>query len=301
MVRQVRFQTLLRPSATGSLSGTSSVGMRVSYTHDVHGQNLTDKDYLMLKAPNIEITVPDNWGGSTLSRENVEEGENFNHYNEIGDSIELNIIFMANGNIDKYYQLRDRFMRTWESGEFTLNLYTGNYHGGDQYVNGYLSNISFEEFRTNSNVIGHATFTPTSPWFFQYGFYGNETGLAWGSCPTIYGTIGSRGNGTTLKTNYIAASTITNIGDGMVFISTNYNDPQRTWKTTVTADDFDTAPSYYEISDGFIYAYDKTIGLIGTMSIPDGLISVSMPSDAKVFMLQYAEQYSVLDTIPPGQ
>lgn len=291
MARSVYFQTLQKNTGAGSFYSVST-GSSVKYSADGLGM---DGVGITPAAPNIQITVPDNWGGLTQSPLSL-EGSTVTSFTQKADNVSLNVNIMANGDIDRYYQLRDRFMRMWGAGEFTITVKSGDYHGGSQSVNGYLSSVSFDEFRSQSNVKCSATFVATSPWLFTYGTQSIVVDKKLGDLPTIKGPLSTTDG--ILKTSYLNITNIREAGvTGLTFYSDDLGNARSRLITRILPEDFDEFPSIYTIMDGVVYAYGEGSVLLGTMTVPDGLIGFSADMNAKVEMVQYAEQYEIRDLI----
>lgn len=266
--------------------------------HGAHGSGLS------LVSPNVEITVPDTWGGTTLSMQKVEKGVG-HYFTALAENISLNILFMAGGDINKYYQLRDRFARMWGAGEFELGIYTGDYHGGMQWVKGYLSTISFNEFRTNSDVRATATFVPTTPWYFTYSQWGKMLPLS--SLPLISGEAGdTAGVGTTINCNFFECKQIVG-ASGLIFRSIDKANQHYFAEVKVYPTDFAQTPDYYQILNnmcyGFVYPDGSQAGRdpeiidnsisVGEVALPSPLTSVSiLGSGVTVSTLRYGETYT---------
>ena len=290
MARSVYFTTLQKNTGAGSFNPIA-IGSVVPYSANELGDNGVG---IQPVAPNIQITVPENWGGSNQSP-STQEGSIVTSYSQKAENISLNVNIMANGDINRYYQLRDRFMRMWGAGEFTLTVSSGSYHGGKQSVNGYLSTISFDEFRSQDNVKCAATFVPTSPWFFTYGAPSIVVDNKLGDLPTINGPLSSTDG--ILKTSYMNITRISGAGvEGLTFYSDDLGNARSMVTTRILPDDFDSFPTMYTIMDGTIYAYDDSL-LIGTMTVPDGLIGFKANMGARVEMVQYAERYEIRDLL----
>lgn len=299
MVRKVFFRTLIEPMSAGYNTNLTSerTFLYTAEQHGAHGSGLS------LVSPNIEITVPDTWGGTTLSMQKVDKGVG-HYFTALADNISLNILFMAGGNINKYYQLRDRFARMWGSGEFELGIQTGDYHGGMQWVKGYLSTISFNEFRTNSDVKATATFVPTTPWYFTYSQWDKLLPLS--SLPLVSGEAGdSAGAGTTINCNFFECTRIVG-AKGLVFRSIDKSNQHYMTEVDVHPSDYSKTPDYYQILNGMCYGFVRPAGSqagsdptliddsisVGEIALPSPLTSVSiLGSGVTVGTLRYGETY----------
>lgn len=299
MVRKVYFRTLIEPMSAGyDINQTSErTFLYTAEQHGAHGSGLS------LASPNVEITVPDTWGGTTLSMQKVEKGAG-HYFTALAENISLNILFMAGGDINKYYQLRDKFSRMWGAGEFELGIYTGDYHGGMQWVKGYLSTISFNEFRTNSDVKATATFVPTTPWYFTYSQWGKMLPLS--KLPLISGEAGdTAGLGTTINCDFFECVRIVG-AKGLVFRSVDKANQHYLSEVTVQPDDFEQTPDYYQILNnmcyGFVYPAGSQAGsdpeiidnsiAVGEVALPTPLTSVFIQgSGITVSTLRYGETY----------
>lgn len=299
MVRKVFFRTLIEPMSAGYNTNLTSerTFLYTAEQHGAHGSGLS------LVSPNIEITVPDTWGGTTLSMQKVDKGVG-HYFTALADNISLNILFMAGGNINKYYQLRDRFARMWGSGEFELGIQTGDYHGGMQWVKGYLSTISFNEFRTNSDVKATATFVPTTPWYFTYSQWNKLLPLS--SLPLVSGEAGdSAGAGTTINCNFFECTRIVG-AKGLVFRSIDKSNQHYMTEVDVHPSDYSKTPDYYQILNGMCYGFVRPAGSqagsdptliddsisVGEIALPSPLTSVSiLGSGVTVGTLRYGETY----------
>lgn len=299
MVRKVFFRTLIEPMSAGyDINQTSErTFLYTAEQHGAHGSGLS------LVSPNIEITVPDTWGGTTLSMQKVEKGAG-HYFTALAENISLNIIFMAGGDINKYYQLRDRFSRMWGAGEFELGIYTGDYHGGMQWVKGYLSTISFNEFRTNSDVKATATFVPTTPWYFTYSQWGKLLPLS--GLPLLGGEAGdTAGLGTTINCTFFECVRIVG-AKGLVFRSVDKANQHYISEVTVQPGDFEQTPDYYQILNnmcyGFVYPAGSQAGsdpeiidssiAVGEVALPTPLTSVFIQgAGITVSTLRYGETY----------
>lgn len=299
MVRKVFFRTLISPMSAGH-SDNQTNERTFLYTAEQHGAHGSG---LSLASPNVEITVPDTWGGTTLSMQKVEKGAG-HYFTALAENISLNILFMAGGNINKYYQLRDRFARMWGAGEFELGIKTGEYHGGMQWVKGYLSTISFEEFRTNSDVKATATFVPTTPWYFTYSQWGKMLPLS--SLPLISGEAGdTAGVGTIINCNFFECERIVG-ATGFAFRSVDKANPHYLTEVDVQPSDFVQKPDYYAILNGMCYGFvypngapavwdpeliDTSVS-VGEIALPDPITSVAiLGSGVTVSTLRYGETY----------
>ena len=299
MVRKVFFRTLIEPMSAGYNTNLTSerTFLYTAKQHGAHGSGLS------LVSPNIEITVPDTWGGTTLSMQKIDKGVG-HYFTALADNISLNILFMAGGNINKYYQLRDRFARMWGAGEFELGIQTGDYHGGMQWVKGYLSTISFNEFRTNSDVKATATFVPTTPWYFTYSQWDKLLPLS--SLPLVSGEAGdSAGAGTTINCNFFECTRIVG-AKGLVFRSIDKSNQHYMTEVDVRPSDYSKTPDYYQILNGMCYGFVHPAGSqagsdptliddsisVGEIALPEPLTSVSiLGSGVTVGTLRYGETY----------
>lgn len=299
MVRKVFFRTLISPMSAGH-SDNQTNERTFLYTAEQHGAHGSG---LSLVSPNIEITVPDTWGGTTLSMQKVEKGAG-HYFTALAENISLNVLFMAGGDINKYYQLRDRFARMWGSGEFELGIKTGDYHGGMQWVKGYLSDISFDEFRTNSDVKATATFVPTTPWYFAYSQWGKMLPLS--SLPLISGEAGdTAGVGTIINCNFFECERIVG-ATGFAFRSIDKANPHYLTEIDVNPSDFSQTPDYYAILNNMCYGFaypngapgewnpeiiDTSIS-VGEIALPDPITSVAiLGAGVTVSTLRYGETY----------
>ena len=299
MVRKVFFRTLIEPMSAGYNTNLTSerTFLYTAEQHGAHGSGLS------LVSPNSEITVPDTWGGTTLSMQKIDKGVG-HYFTALADNISLNVIFMAGGDINKYYQLRDRFARMWGAGEFELGIQTGDYHGGMQWVKGYLSTISFNEFRTNSDVKATATFVPTTPWYFTYSQWDKLLPLS--SLPLVSGEAGdSSGAGTTINCNFFECARIVG-AKGLVFRSIDKSNQHYMTEVDVRPSDYSKTPDYYQILNGMCYGFVHPAGSqagsdptliddsisVGEIALPSPLTSVSiLGSGVTVGTLRYGETY----------
>lgn len=299
MVRKVFFRTLISPMSAGHSDNQTNerTFLYTAERHGVHGSGLS------LVSPNVEITVPDTWGGTTLSMQKVDKGAG-HYFTAVAENISLNVLFMAGGDITKYYQLRDRFARMWGTGEFELGIYTGDYHGGMQWVKGYLSEISFNEFRTNSDVKATATFVPTTPWYFTYSQWGKMLPLS--SLPLISGEAGdTAGVGTIINCNFFECERIVG-ATGFSFRSIDKANQHYLSEVDVQPADFAQTPDYYAILNNMCYGFvypngapaewdpeiiDNSIS-VGEIALPDPITSVAiLGSGVTVSTLRYGETY----------
>lgn len=301
MVRQVYFQTIPKIGAAGALSDINASGqISVCYTTDQHEKG----GGTLLKAPNVEITVPDNWGGNTLVSKDVMDGDNnangITYVEPMADSFSLNIIMKANGNINTYYKLRDQFLRLWGMGEFTVIIKTFDGQGGKQCVDGYISNFVFDEFRSGNDVSGSATFTPTTPWYFEFARPDSEQfNRKFSECPVYNGTpdIDSEGY-TMIQARFVEAYYIYNAGSmGFKFNSINIGDPLGAISTYILPDDFIETPTSYSIMSGYVYAKDEYSNVIGRIALPKGVVAFGMDGNAIVRDLHYAETYDAFQVL----
>lgn len=294
MARRIRFETMRRKGTSGQDATTSSAGYFVKsylYTADNHDIN-TDPNDLRLDFNNIEIMATDRALGESSQSvsSSGDDNQSASILEQVVGNISLDILFKSGRNMEKYYKLRDRFINLWGKGMFTLNIHVGNFHGGDMYVDGYLSAIQYKE-NTDNVVNMSATFTPISPLYF---IYGGPTNSPWLQCPTISGTVADK-NGM-INTNYIEASSISDVGaDGFHFKFGDGSDPMVINEDYITADDFAEEPDYYSIVAGILYAYSNANGLIGTINIPKNLLAFGMSSSANVQYFRYAERYTAFD------
>lgn len=305
MVRKVFFRTLIEPMSAGyDINQTSE--QTFLYTAEQHGKHGSG---LSLVSPNIEITVPDTWGGTTLSMQKVDKGVG-HYFTALAENISLNILFMAGGDINKYYQLRDRFARMWGAGEFELGIQTGDYHGGMQWVKGYLSTISFNEFRTNSDVKATATFVPTTPWYFTYSQWGKLLPLS--SLPLLSGEAGDTGGvGTVINCNFFECERIVG-ATGLVFSSIDKANQHYMTDVEVHPSDYSKTPDYYQVLNGMCYGFVHPAGSqsasdpsliddsisVGEVALPDPLTSVAiLGSGVTVSTLRYGETYPTNDVL----
>ena len=97
MVRKVRFKPVFRPTGAGADSSRAVYSFTASYTsrnHSVGGG-------MDIMAPNIEVTVPDNWGANTLAivQQKDSGGDdsvtNGIYLSPLGEPITMNIIIKA--------------------------------------------------------------------------------------------------------------------------------------------------------------------------------------------------------------
>lgn len=304
MVRQVYFQTIPKVGAAGAASDiNASTQVRVGYTtdqHEIGGGTL-------LKAPNVEITVPENWGGNTLVSKDVIDSDNnangITYVEPMADSFSLNIIMKANGNINTYYKLRDQFLRLWGMGEFTVIIKTSDDQGGKQCVDGYISNFVFNEFRSGNDVSGSATFTPTTPWYFEFAIPdGEQFNRKFSECPVYGGTpdVDSEGY-TMIQARFVEAYHIHNVGSmGFKFNSINLGDPTGRRSTYIVPDDFFKTPTSYVIMNGYVYAKGESDNFIGRIALPKGVIAFGMDGNAIVRDLHYAETYEAFSVLGLG-
>lgn len=304
MVRQVYFQTIPKVGAAGAMSGINAgTQVRVGYTTDQHETG----GGTLLKAPNVEITVPDNWGGNTLVSKDVMDSDNhangITYVEPMADSFSLNIIMKANGNINTYYKLRDQFLRLWGMGEFTVIIKTSDDQGGKQCVNGYISNFVFDEFRSGNDVSGSATFTPTTPWYFEFaGPDDKQFNRKFSDCPVYGGAPKTNPEGYTMvQARFVEAYHIHNVGSmGFKFNSISLGDPLWTRSTYILPDDFVETPSSYLIMAGYVYAKDTSGNVIGRIALPQGITAFGMDGNAIVDDLHYAETYDALSVLNIG-
>lgn len=305
MVRKVRLQTIVRPIGAGNdVAANTLLGRSVSYTSDDHSAG----GGLSIEAPNIEITVPDNWGANTLSmaqQTNVSDTDSprASYLTPLGEPITMNIVIKAHGNIDTYYQLRDKFTRTWGNGLFTLNVKTGKYHGGDQFIDGYFSSIDFDEFRTANDISGTAVFTPTTPWYFQYGDMSDVGGLPFGDCPVFRGKpiIDTEGYAM-INTNFVAARKIflKNTGSplGIKIIHADYSDPLHVVTTHILPEDIfqDDLAESCSLVDSCLTTYNNDGQVVDNFDLlPAGILAFGLNPNARVELFHYAETYSIMD------
>lgn len=313
MVRQVYFRSIAKPAGAGAYGAQGITGYmdNVLYTSPDHSLG----GDIMLHSPNVEITVPENWGASTQSM--VEESDDAvdevaitqrigTYYTQLGDPIDLNILFKSHGNIDTYYKLRDRFQRLWGAGEFTLIIKTGDYHGGKQCINGYISSFTFDEFRSQNDVIGTATFTPITPWFFTYGNSPSVL-VPFEKCPTIGGTAVPTDDGFyMINTRYVGAYRIripitdkdtplfkfnhVNTGDPMDWQTSIYN--YQFFDTVAHVEHTATNIDSFSIYNNTIYARDVNSNIITSLTMPSGLLGFGLPAGSQVGLFDYAEAYS---------
>lgn len=305
MVRKVFFRTLIEPMSAGyNLNETSEqTFLYTAEQHGAHGSGLS------LVSPNVEITVPDTWGGTNLSMQKIDKGVG-HYFTALAENISLNVLFMAGGDINKYYQLRDRFTRMWGAGEFELGIKTGDYHGGMQWVKGYLSTISFNEFRTNSDVKATATFVPTTPWYFTYSQWGKLLPLS--SLPLISGEAGDTGGvGTTINCNFFECERIVG-ANGLVFSSIDKANQHYMTDVEVHPSDYSKTPDYYQVLNNMCYGFVHPAGSqsasdpsliddsisVGEVALPDPLTSVTiLGSGVAVSTLRYGETYPTNDVL----
>lgn len=303
MVRKVFFRTLIEPMSAGYyLNETSEqTFLYTAEQHGAHGSGLS------LVSPNVEITVPDTWGGTTLSMQKIDKGVG-HYFTALAENISLNLLFMAGGDINKYYQLRDRFTRMWGTGEFELGIKTGDYHGGMQWVKGYLSTISFNEFRTNSDVKAVATFVPTTPWYFTYSQW--DKLLPLNRLPLLRGEAGDTGGvGTTINCNFFECERIVG-ANGLVFSSIDKANQHYMTEVEVHPSDYSKTPDYYQVLNGMCYGFVHPAGSqsasdpsiiddsisVGEVALPDPLTAVTiLGSGVTVSTLRYSETYSTKD------
>ena len=302
MVRKVYFQTLPKGNAAGFDPMNDSLFMvRFSYSNNNH---TTTGVNTRLNSDNIEITVPDSWGSNTLNIESVVDAENNStgifYAKPLADSFSINIIIKANGSIERYYKLRDKFLRLWGTGEFTIILESYDGHGGKQCVNGYLSSFTFNEFRSSHNVTAKATFTPTTPWFFEYaGGTFNDGGVQlerFGDCDLLTGhpTVDQEGY-SMIPCNFFEMLYVENVGDlGFKFNCIDLADPMSSSYVYILPDDFESFPDTYRIISGYVYAWSNGTN-IGRIALPQGIAAFGVDGNAMVRNLHYSETYNMLD------
>lgn len=302
MVRKVIFQNIFRLVGAGSDPASEKMfAAAIPYTSDNHSAG----GGLSIAAPNIEITVPDNWGANTLSmiqNEGDSGTSNISSLVPLGDAITMNIVIKAHGNINTYYRLRDMFVRTWGTGVFTVNIQTGDYYGGNQFIDGYFSSIEFDEFRSSNDVSGTGVFTPITPWYFQYGKF-NET-LRFGDCPVFSGKpkIDSEGYAM-INTNFISAITInlkkSDNPSGIKIISADYADPIKVHYTHILPEDiFPGDSGSCSILDSQLYARDEHGLLTTSLELPTGILAFGLNPNATVKLFHYSEKYTMADMFP---
>lgn len=306
MVRIVRFKPAFRVNGAGGDAGLAIYSFAATYTSRNHsaGGGMT------VEAPNIEVTVPDNWGGNTLSiaqQHLINENDNFplhgTYMSPLASSITMNIIIKAHGNIDTYYKLRDRFVRMWGSGIFTVNIFTGNYHGGNQYVDGYFSSIDFSEFRTSNDVSGTAVFTPITPWYFEYS-NGDER-LPFGDCPVLGGKPRIDGEGyAILNCNFVEFRRIYPVkgakADGIKIISADPSDPLHINVENIMSIDIGLNNiASCSLCGSYITTYDDNGVVVNQFDLlPKGLLGIGLDPRTKVRFLHYSETYTAPAVFP---
>lgn len=305
MVRNVRFKPVFRPTGAGGDASRAIYSFSVSYTsrnHSVGGG-------MDIEAPNIEVTVPDNWGANTLSivQQKDSGGDdsvtNGIYLSPLGEPITMNIIIKAHGNIDTYYKLRDRFVRMWGSGLFTVNIYTGKYHGGDQYIDGYFSSIDFDEFRTSNDVSGTAVFTPITPWYFEYA-PGKES-LPFGDCPVIGGKprIDEEGYAM-INCNFVEFRRIYPVSNasapGIKVVSADPSDPLHVNIDHILPEDIlGVTATSCSLCGSYITTYDDNGATVDRFDLlPRGVLGFGLDPKTEVRYFHYAETYSAPDAFP---
>lgn len=304
MVRKVKFKTAFRALATaGDYGGRIHYNTSASYTSYNHSSG----GGLSIESPNIEVTVPDNWGGNTLSPvQQPDHDDKIGYLSPLGSSITMNIIIKAHGNIDNYYKLRDRFVRTWGAGIFTVNIFTGLYHGGEQYIDGYFSSIDFDEFRSPNDVSGTAVFTPITPWYFEYA--DGRDSQPFGNCPVIGGKPKIDKDGyAMINTNFAEFRRIYPVKDegtfasGIKIISAKYNDPLHTDTDLILPEDIfhGGIATSCSLVDTYLTTYDDNGAVIDQFDIlPKGLLAIGLNPKTKVRRFHYAETYAAPDAFP---
>ena len=305
MVRKVYFQTLPKGNSAGYGSdGNYRVSARIKYSNSDH----TTGGGTKLDSNNIEVTVPDSWGSNTLSVESVVDVENnatgVFYAKPLADSFSINIIIKAKGSIERYYKLRDKFLRLWGTGEFTIILESYDGHGGKQCVNGYLSSFSFEEFRSSHNVTAKATFTPTTPWFFEYanpilrGGGETQTVERFGNCDVLRGNPNVDSEGYSMVScNFFEVFKAREVGDlGFKFNCIDLSDPMSSSSVYILPDDFESIPDSYTIIAGYVYAWSNDT-LIGRIALPQGIVAFGMQPDAIVQNVHYSETYNAISIL----
>lgn len=312
MVRKVYFQTSIKGNSAGADTvRNNQFPIRVSYSDSDHTTTGVDT---RLNSNNIEITVPDSWGSNTLNVESVVDTENNStgifYAKPLADSFSINIIIKANGSIERYYKLRDKFLRLWGTGEFTIILESYNGRGGKQCVNGYLSSFVFDEFRSSHNFTAKATFTPTTPWFFEYapsivaysdpnGIIGNGGNQAkrFGDCDVLGSQFHSSDGYSMISCNFIEILHISNVGDlGFKFHCIDLADPMELSSFYILPDDFESVPDSYTIIAGYVYAWSNGTQ-IGRIALPQGIASFGVDENAMVRDMHYSETYEVLQLL----
>lgn len=302
MVRKVYFQTLPKGNAAGFDPLEEGQFMpRFSYSSSDH---TTTGVGTKLDSNNIEITVPDSWGSNTLNIESVVDAENNStgifYAKPLADSFSINIIIKANGSIERYYKLRDKFLRLWGTGEFTIILESYDGHGGKQCVNGYLSSFTFDEFRSSHSVTAKATFTPTTPWFFEYAsrtFHDGGVQLErFGDCELFKGhPIVDQEGYSMIPCNFFEILYIENVGDlGFKFNCVDLADPMSSSSVYILPDDFESVPDKYRLIAGYVYAWSNGTQ-IGRIALPKGISAFGVDGNAMVRNLHYSETYNVID------
>ncbi|NBK97354.1 MAG: hypothetical protein EOM50_04955 [Erysipelotrichia bacterium] len=305
MVRKVYFQTLPKGNAAGAdVSRDNQFPIRVCYSSSDH---ITTGVNTNLIADNIEITVPDSWGSNTLNVESVVDAENnatsIFYVKPLADSFSINIIIKANGSIERYYKLRDKFLRAWGTGEFTIILESYDGHGGKQCVNGYLSSFAFEEFRSAHTLTAKATFTPTTPWFFEYANSivsdGESQAKRFGDCEVVGGQFPSADGYSMIPCNFLEILNISNVGDlGFKFKCIDLADPMSLSSVYILPDDFESVPDNYTIISGYVYGWSAvsagTRTMIGRIALPQGILAFGVDENAMVRNMHYSETYDML-------
>ena len=302
MVRKVYFQTLPKGNAAGADADSNvRILTRIKYSNSDH----TTGGGTKLDSNNIEITVPDSWGSNTLSVESVVDTENnatgMFYAKPLADSFSINVIIKANGNIERYYKLRDKFLRLWGTGEFTIILESYDGHGGKQCANGYLSSFVFDEFRSAHNVTAKATFTPTTPWFFEYAnqILRDSTEIdpieRFGDCDVLRGhpLVDNEGY-SMISCNFFEVLRVSEVGDlGFKFNCIDLADPISSSSIYILPDDFESVPDSYTLIAGYVYAWaDST--LIGRVALPQGIVAFGMQPNAIVDSVHYSETYDAI-------
>lgn len=299
-VRKITFLTSYKAISAGS--GIDTVGgLNASFSANVLGEHGADN--IDICAPNIQITVPDNWGDSVQSPVAEEDG-GISSFKQTASSFDLTVIFKADGDIKKYYQLFDGFTRTWANGLFTIEVNTGSFHGGKQYVDGYISNMTHDEFRTNADVFGKATFVPTSSWYFKFG--NDSDSVKFGDCPLNNGKTVSTVSGVKgIPTSLFEVQNLQNLSAaGIKFYCADPGDSFFETTFTIAPNDFakSPAPVHYDIVDGIMYGHGAQDGTdsdgsplfpsSGQVALPKYMTGVTMNADATAKSFKYCEQYA---------
>ena len=306
MVRKVSFRPAYRVNGAGGDAGYKIYTFSASYTSSNHSAG----GGMSVEAPNIEVTVPDNWGGNTLSIEQQRASHwddsltNGTYMSPLASPITMNIIIKAHGNIDTYYKLRDRFVRMWGSGIFAVNIFTGNYHGGSQSVDGYFSSIDFDEFRTSNDISGTAVFTPITPWYFEYA--NTIERLPFGDCPVLGGKprIDEEGYAI-LNCNFVEFRRIYPLENtkalGIKIISADPSDPLHIQVDHVLPVDIfgGGIAKSCSLCGSYITTYDDNGVAVDQFDLlPKGILGIGLDPRTKVRYLHYSETYTTPEVFP---